>query len=232
MPLMPSGLYFAEGFVISSICFMDDDGICCNNWVASIFDGFPSIRILTLVFPLRLISLVCGSILTVGMLFMISDAVLPEAIKSFPILITFLSIFCTMVERSPIISTPFSCTASSSSAIALRVTLFVVAFKVIVSVSFLYPMNRNSIVYVSKAKFLIEKFPLSCVMPPLIILSANLMLMFTYGIGCFEFLSTTFPEMLPGLSAAKAEVWALRKGMVLKKQKSKILNCMIFLSDD
>ncbi|WP_242653607.1 hypothetical protein [Flavobacterium psychrophilum] len=41
---MPSGLYFAEGFVMSSICLIDEDGICCNNCVALIFVGLPSTR--------------------------------------------------------------------------------------------------------------------------------------------------------------------------------------------
>jgi hypothetical protein len=27
IPLIPSGLYFAEGFVINSICLIDDEGI-------------------------------------------------------------------------------------------------------------------------------------------------------------------------------------------------------------
>ena len=31
IPDIPSGLYFAEGLVINSICFIDDEGICCNN---------------------------------------------------------------------------------------------------------------------------------------------------------------------------------------------------------
>ncbi len=31
IPLIPSGLYFAEGFVINSTLLIEVDGICCNN---------------------------------------------------------------------------------------------------------------------------------------------------------------------------------------------------------
>ena len=31
IPLIPSGLYFADGLVINSICLMEADGICCNT---------------------------------------------------------------------------------------------------------------------------------------------------------------------------------------------------------
>ena len=113
IPLIPSGLYLAEGLVINSICLIDAEGICCNNCSMETLEGLPSTKTRTLLFPRMLISLVCGSILTVGMLFMISEAVVPEAIKSFPILITLRSIFCTMVERSETTSTSLSSVTSS-----------------------------------------------------------------------------------------------------------------------
>ena len=58
IPLIPSGLYFAEGFVINSICLIEAEGICCNNCSTETFEGFPSISTRTLLFPLMLISFV------------------------------------------------------------------------------------------------------------------------------------------------------------------------------
>ncbi|MNE29999.1 hypothetical protein D3C80_1234960 [compost metagenome] len=31
IPLIPSGLYLADGLVINSICLIEVEGICCNN---------------------------------------------------------------------------------------------------------------------------------------------------------------------------------------------------------
>ena len=60
---------------------------------------------------------------------MISDAVAPAVVRSLPTLITFLSIFCSIVERSLTISTPFNWIASSSIAIVFKLTsLFSVSF--------------------------------------------------------------------------------------------------------
>ncbi len=141
IPLMPSGLYLAEGLVISSICLIEEEGICCNNWAASILVGFPSIRIFTFEFPLKLIALVCGSTLTEGMLFMISDAVAPAEIKSFPTLITFRSIFCSIIDFSLTISTLFSSMAFSSKAIVFRLMFLLLEESVMDLLMVLYPMN-------------------------------------------------------------------------------------------
>lgn len=58
IPLFPSGLYFADGLVINSTCLIEAEGICCNNWVASMFVGFPSINTRTFELPLKLNSFV------------------------------------------------------------------------------------------------------------------------------------------------------------------------------
>src|SRR6187431_2562537 len=64
IPLIPSGLYLADGLVINSICLIEVAGICCNNWDALTVVGLPSTNTLTLELPLRLTALVCGSTLT------------------------------------------------------------------------------------------------------------------------------------------------------------------------
>ena len=92
-PLIPSGLYLAEGFVINSIDLIAVEGICFNNCAVGIFDSFPSTMTLTFEFPLRLISPVWVSTLTEGIPIMSSEAV-PLAAKSFPIVITLRSTFC------------------------------------------------------------------------------------------------------------------------------------------
>ena len=91
---MPSGLYFAEGFVISSILFIDVEGICFNNCAAATLVGFPSTKTRTFSFPRRLILPLWLSTLTEGKLFIISLAVAPCVVRSLPIVITFRSTFC------------------------------------------------------------------------------------------------------------------------------------------
>lgn len=120
---------------------MEADGICCNNCPASILVGFPSINTLTLLLPRKLNSLVCGSILTVGMLLKISDAVVPEAIKSFPIVTTFLSAFCSIVERSFTIETVSIVFAFDSKVIFPMFTSLFSSDKVIVFDASMYPIK-------------------------------------------------------------------------------------------
>ena len=141
IPLFPSGLYFEEGLVINSTCFIDAEGICCNNCPASIFVGFPSIKTLTLLFPRKLNSFVCGSIFTVGMLLKISDAVVPEAIKSLPIVTTFLSAFCSIVERSFIIETVSIVLAFCSKVIFPKLISLFSSVKVIFLEASKYPIK-------------------------------------------------------------------------------------------
>ena len=54
MPAVPSGLYFAEGFVIISIDLIELAAVCCRTSCASIIDGRPSINTVKLPLPLRL----------------------------------------------------------------------------------------------------------------------------------------------------------------------------------
>ena len=55
IPLIPSGLYFADGFVINSPLFTVEEGSCFNICAVDKFDGFPSINTRTFSFPLKLI---------------------------------------------------------------------------------------------------------------------------------------------------------------------------------
>ncbi len=56
IPLMPSGLYFAEGLVINSIDFIAVEGICFNNCAVGMLDNLPSTMTRTFWFPRKLIS--------------------------------------------------------------------------------------------------------------------------------------------------------------------------------
>ena len=108
IPLIPSGLYFADGLVISSIAFIADDGM---------LDSFPSTMTGTFSLPRRLIAPDCGSIFIEGIPTNNSEAV-PAAAKSFPIVITYRSTFCSMAETSAI-------TFTSSKAVKLSLSLIV-----------------------------------------------------------------------------------------------------------
>ena len=123
IPLIPSGLYLAEGLVISSMDFMDVDGICFSNWATGTLDNFPSTMTLTLEFPRSEISPVWASTFTEGMLFIISAAEAPAVVRSFPTLITFRSTRCSMVVRSATTSTPSSSLVSSSKITVPRLRL-------------------------------------------------------------------------------------------------------------
>ena len=120
IPLMPSGLYFAEGFVMSSICLMDEDGICFSNCATGMFESFPSTITRTFSLPRIESAPVCWSMLTVGRLFIISEAVGPAVAKSLPMFITFLSKRCSMVDLSATIFTSSNEAISSSSNILPR----------------------------------------------------------------------------------------------------------------
>jgi len=117
IPLIPSGLYFADGLVISSIAFIADDGICLSNCAAGMLDSFPSTMTGTFSLPRRLIAPDCGSIFIEGIPTNNSEAV-PAAAKSFPIVITYRSTFCSMAETSAI-------TFTSSKAVKLSLSLIV-----------------------------------------------------------------------------------------------------------
>ena len=111
---MPSGLYLADGLVINSILLIEDDGICLSNCSAGILDNLPSTITLTFWLPRKLIDPVCWSTLTDGRLFIISLAVAPAVCKSLPIVMTFRSTFCCIVEVSATIVTSSKLVAASS----------------------------------------------------------------------------------------------------------------------
>ena len=74
------------------------------------------------------------------MLFISSDAVVPDEIKSLPTVITFLSIFCSIVDFSATTVTPSNCVASVSKKMVFKFTLLFTAKSTLV-VYFLYPIN-------------------------------------------------------------------------------------------
>ena len=116
IPLIPSGLYLAEGLVINSIVFIEVDGICFRSCAGSILVGLPSIRIRTLEFP-RSAILPFWSTFTEGTLFIISEALAPVVVRSFPTFITLRSILCSMVVRSATTVTPSNIATSGSNSI-------------------------------------------------------------------------------------------------------------------
>ena len=79
--------------------------------------------------------------LTVGMLLKISEALVPEAIKSLPIVITFLSAFCSMVERSFIIETVSMVLAFCSKVIFPKLISLFSSVKVIFLEASIYPIK-------------------------------------------------------------------------------------------
>ena len=122
IPDIPSGLYLALGFVISSIFLIDVAGICFRSCAGSMFVGLPSTNTLTFEFP-RSEILPSWSTFTDGMLFMISDAVPPAVVRSRPTLITLRSIFCSTVVSSLTISISSRVVASSVSVIVPKLAV-------------------------------------------------------------------------------------------------------------
>ena len=59
IPLIPSGLYLADGLVINSMLLIEEDGICFSNCSAGMFDNLPSTITLTFWLPRKLIDPVC-----------------------------------------------------------------------------------------------------------------------------------------------------------------------------
>ena len=113
MPLMPSGLYLAEGLVINSTFLIAVEGICCKSTAAGTLLGLPSIKIRTFSLPRKLMFPVWLSTETDCTLFNNSDAVAPAVVKSLPTLMTFRSIFCTTEEVSATTTTSFNSAKSS-----------------------------------------------------------------------------------------------------------------------
>ena len=101
---MPSGLYLAEGFVMSSMDLIAEEGICFSNCAAGILEILPSTSTRTFSLPRKLMAPFCGSTLTEGIPTISSEAV-PAAAKSLPMVMTFRSTFCSMVDTSAITST-------------------------------------------------------------------------------------------------------------------------------
>ena len=132
IPLIPSGLYFAEGLVINSICLMDVEGICFNNWATGTLLNLPSTITRTFSLPLKLILPLCWSTFTEGILFIISLAVAPAVVKSFPTFTTLRSIFCSMVETSATTVTSSNPVASSSRTKVPRL-MFLVSEVILIS---------------------------------------------------------------------------------------------------
>jgi hypothetical protein len=102
IPDIPSGLYFALGFVISSIFLIEADGICFNSVKPQCYWVFRQLKHAHFHFLSRKFyhldlhlqrdithNLWCGG---------------SAVVRSLPTLIT--GLFCSMVERSAIISTP------------------------------------------------------------------------------------------------------------------------------
>jgi hypothetical protein len=92
-PLIPSGLYFAEGFVIRSKLFTEEEGICFNNFEGDKFDGFPSIKTRTLLFPFKLMVRELKSTSTDGIFSNNCKEFVPAEAKYLRTLMTLLSIF-------------------------------------------------------------------------------------------------------------------------------------------
>ena len=91
IPAFPSASYFAEGLVITSICFTDDAGICFKTSLPFNVVGLPSIRTTKSELP-RKVTLPCGSTCTEGV-FSRAVAELPPALfKSFSTFTTLRSI--------------------------------------------------------------------------------------------------------------------------------------------
>ena len=114
IPLFPSGLYLADGLVISSMFLIAFDGICCSSCSVGMFVGFPSINTRTFVFPLKDSVPVCGSTATDWILSKTSAAAAPIEVKSLPTLMTILSTFWVTVEVSDLRTIVFSASTFSS----------------------------------------------------------------------------------------------------------------------
>ena len=115
MPLMPSGLYSADGFVIISMRSMPSAG----NWFSAsprvfapiIAEGLPFISIVTLLLPRRLTA-PSISTSTDGMFCMMSLAEPDVLITSCPTLYTFRSSRAVNVGLRPCTTTSPSCSPS------------------------------------------------------------------------------------------------------------------------
>ncbi len=91
IPAFPSASYFAEGLVITSICFTDDAGICFKTSLPFNVVGLPSIRTTKSELP-RKVTLPCGSTCTEGVFSRAVAALPPALFKSFSTFTTLRSI--------------------------------------------------------------------------------------------------------------------------------------------
>ena len=116
IPEVPSGSYFAEGFVIISILSIVLAGICSRASDGSSTDGLPSINKVKFELPLRE-TFPSISTLTEGAFSKISTAVPDVAVNCSLTLIIFLSILYSIDAFFSLTSIPLKVTAVGSNAI-------------------------------------------------------------------------------------------------------------------
>ena len=124
IPAIPSGSYFAVGFVMTSTRSMELAGIAARNDVRAapvMPEGRPSIRICTLPDP-RNVMLPSMSTATLGTFASSSVAVAPLAVRSLPTLNTRRSIIISSVLRSSTTSAASSASTAGSSRMSPRFT--------------------------------------------------------------------------------------------------------------
>mgnify|MGYP003586706561 CR=1 FL=1 len=127
----------------------------------------------------------------------ISEAVVPEAIKSFPIVTTFLSAFCSIVDRSFTIETVSIVLDSISNVMFPKFISLLSSDKLMVLDASLYPIKFTFNTKLFNSKFLISKLPSSFVETPATGLVPSKTLTVEKLTGSFVVLSIIFPETTP-----------------------------------
>ncbi len=144
MPAIPSGSYFAEGFVIISMLCMLLAGICCNASFPSSMLGLPSTRTLKLELPLR-VTLPSTSVCIEGVFSSTSTAVPPAELTSSLTVITFLSILYSTRGLSAVTSTASrEVYAGSSFIVPKSIILLPGVILIFDTLDFLYPIKLSS----------------------------------------------------------------------------------------